>query len=233
MRFRHRLMLEVRNATMDELNENQLGLIQRRILATSIEIWEEPILLGSFPGLKGYRRVTSSCPFYVLPFLSDRHLTKVRRTYTHGCQDNERSHFRCYRQANEAKPAANRAADNAARLLEEAEIALHGIEPAGAGAKPKPFQLEELIGSGGPPEKCSIDLLSDVDLDLKIELGRTHMQLEEVLKLRRGSVITLDKLPVTGGYLRQWRMVARGEVLVLNDNSVCAWHSCLFRCYWG
>ncbi len=28
----------------------------------------------------------------------------------------------------------------------------------------------------------------------KIELGRTHMQLEEVLKLRRGSVITLDKL---------------------------------------
>ncbi len=46
MRFRHRLMLEVRNATMDELNENQLGLIQRRILATSIEILEEPILLG-------------------------------------------------------------------------------------------------------------------------------------------------------------------------------------------
>ncbi len=46
MRFKHRLMLEVRNATMDELNENQLGLIQRRILATSIEILEEPILLG-------------------------------------------------------------------------------------------------------------------------------------------------------------------------------------------
>ncbi|MCC6509185.1 MAG: dihydrolipoamide acetyltransferase [Pirellulaceae bacterium] len=45
-RFRHRLMLEIRNATMDELNENQLGLIQRRILATSNEILEEPILLG-------------------------------------------------------------------------------------------------------------------------------------------------------------------------------------------
>ncbi len=45
-RFRHRMMLEVRNATMDELSENQLGLLQRRILATSNEILEEPILLG-------------------------------------------------------------------------------------------------------------------------------------------------------------------------------------------
>lgn len=45
-RFRHRMMLEVRNATMDELKENQLGLLQRRILATSNEILEEPLLLG-------------------------------------------------------------------------------------------------------------------------------------------------------------------------------------------
>jgi hypothetical protein len=45
-RFRHRMILEVRNATKDELAENQLGLIQRRILATSNEILEEPLLLG-------------------------------------------------------------------------------------------------------------------------------------------------------------------------------------------
>jgi hypothetical protein len=45
-RFRHRLMLDMRNATMDELKETQLGLIQRRILATSNEVFEEPILLG-------------------------------------------------------------------------------------------------------------------------------------------------------------------------------------------
>lgn len=45
-RFSHRMILEIRNATMDELNENQLGLIQRRILATSNEILEEPLLLG-------------------------------------------------------------------------------------------------------------------------------------------------------------------------------------------
>lgn len=47
-RFNHRMILEVRNATMDELTENQLGLIQRRILATSNDILggEHPILLG-------------------------------------------------------------------------------------------------------------------------------------------------------------------------------------------
>lgn len=45
-RFKSRLILEIRNATIDELTENQLGLIQRRILATSNEVLEEPILLG-------------------------------------------------------------------------------------------------------------------------------------------------------------------------------------------
>ena len=112
--------------------------------------------------------------------------------------------------------ATGRAEDNAARLLEEAEAALHGLN---RGPAPQPFQLEDLVGAGGPPEKCSIELLNDVDLDLKIELGRTHMQLEEVLKLRRGSVVTLDKLagdPVD--IFVNGRMVARGEVLVLNDN---------------
>lgn len=45
-RFRHRLMLEIRGASLDELNENQLGLIQRRILATSTELLGEAILLS-------------------------------------------------------------------------------------------------------------------------------------------------------------------------------------------
>lgn len=45
-RFKARMILEIRNATKDELAENQLGLIQRRLLATSNELLEEPILLG-------------------------------------------------------------------------------------------------------------------------------------------------------------------------------------------
>lgn len=64
-----------------------------------------------------------------------------------------------------------------------------------------------------------IDLLRDVNLDVKIELGRSRMLVEDVLKLVEGSVVELDKLagdPVDV-YVNE-RLVARGEVLVLNDN---------------
>ncbi len=118
------------------------------------------------------------------------------------------------------KVAVDKVAENAAQLLENAEAALNEIdaEPVQS-PKARPFELEDLVGREGPPEKCSIDLLRDVDLDLKIELGRTHMLLEDVLSLRRGSVVTLDKLagdPVD--LYVNGRLVARGEILVLNDN---------------
>jgi len=65
----------------------------------------------------------------------------------------------------------------------------------------------------------SIDLLKDVELNVKIELGRSRMLVEDVLKLGDGSVVELDKLagdPVD--VFVNDRLVARGEVLVLNDN---------------
>ena len=64
-----------------------------------------------------------------------------------------------------------------------------------------------------------LDLLSDVNLNVKIELGRTSMYLEDVLRLSEGSVVELDKLagdPVDV-YVND-RHVATGEVLILNDN---------------
>lgn len=65
----------------------------------------------------------------------------------------------------------------------------------------------------------SIDLLGDVDLHVQIELGRTEMLVEDVLKLGEGAVVELDKLagdPVDVYVNNQ--LIARGEVLVLNDN---------------
>jgi len=64
-----------------------------------------------------------------------------------------------------------------------------------------------------------IELLGDVDLDVTIELGRTEMLVEDVLRLTSGSGVELDKLagdPVD--VYVNGRLVARGEVLVLNDN---------------
>jgi flagellar motor switch protein FliN len=65
----------------------------------------------------------------------------------------------------------------------------------------------------------SIELLRDVELNVKIELGRARMLVEDVLRLAEGSVVELDKLagdPVD--VFVNDRLVARGEVLVLNDN---------------
>lgn len=64
-----------------------------------------------------------------------------------------------------------------------------------------------------------MDLISDVNVDVTIELGRTRMLVEDVLRLAEGAVVELDKLagdPVDI-YVNK-RLVARGEVLVLNDN---------------
>lgn len=106
-------------------------------------------------------------------------------------------------------------------LLNRAEEALKSIDaqgddlPTGVLA----FQFQELAGSPPSTDSATLDLISEVELDLKIELGRTHMYLEDVLRLRRGAVVPLDKLagdPVD--IFVNDRLIARGEVLVLNDN---------------
>lgn len=81
------------------------------------------------------------------------------------------------------------------------------------------FPLEEFDNAQELPESAAMKLLGDVDLDVTIELGRTRMMVEDVLKLSDGAVVELDKLagdPVDI-YVNE-RLVARGEVLVLNDN---------------
>lgn len=91
--------------------------------------------------------------------------------------------------------------------------------PAAPPAGAEPFALPSFTGGSGAGAPAPIDLLSDVDLQVKIELGRTRMLVEDVLKLADGAVIELDKLagdPVD--IFVNERHVARGEVLVLNDN---------------
>jgi len=80
-------------------------------------------------------------------------------------------------------------------------------------------QLEEAASTDGAAAAQGIDLLRDVQLHVKIELGRTRMLVEDVLRLGQGCVVELDKLagdPVD--VFVNDRLVARGEVLVLNDN---------------
>jgi len=124
------------------------------------------------------------------------------------------------RQSRRDSATAEPCPDDIQLLLDQAEQAIASVDqPADIAEGVSPFQFKDLAGSPPSEEKATLDLLRDVELDVKIELGRTHMYSEEVLKLRRGSVVALDKLagdPVD--IYVNGRLIARGEVLVLNDN---------------
>ncbi len=84
--------------------------------------------------------------------------------------------------------------------------------------EPTPFQMES-ASSGPSGGEGKIELLMDVPLNVRVELGRARMYVEDILKLGDGAVVELDKLagdPVD--VLVNDRLVARGEILVLNEN---------------
>lgn len=106
-------------------------------------------------------------------------------------------------------------------LLQQAQEAIASIDQPqlSPAAAVKAFELNEFSGAPPNTERATLELIRDVELDLRIEFGRTQMYLEDVLQLRKGSVVALDKLagdPVD--IFVNGRLIAKGEVLVLNDN---------------
>ena len=64
----------------------------------------------------------------------------------------------------------------------------------------------------------NMDFLLDIPLNISVELGRTKMLINELLKLGQGSVIELSKLAgETLEILANQKLVARGEVVVVNE----------------
>lgn len=116
-----------------------------------------------------------------------------------------------------AESAASPAAISAAEAAIAKARAANGGATAGNGGSPLP--LPNIAPGPANASREAIGLLADVNLHVKIELGRTRMLVEDVLRLGEGSVVELDKLagdPVD--VFVNDRPVARGEVLVLNDN---------------
>lgn len=64
----------------------------------------------------------------------------------------------------------------------------------------------------------NLDFVLDIPMMLTVELGRSQMLINELLKLGRGSVIEMSKLagePLD--ILANQRLIARGEVVVVNE----------------
>jgi flagellar motor switch protein FliN/FliY len=104
-------------------------------------------------------------------------------------------------------------------------------------AAPAPISISERAAPSPPPtavhpvqflplnpepsvldQSHGIELLMDVALEVSVELGRSHMSIGEILALRTGSVIELDKLagePVDVSV--NGTLIARGEVVVVDE----------------
>ena len=99
--------------------------------------------------------------------------------------------------------AAAEAADTQNPLMEEASK----ISPA---EKEPPKEMQAV-------EDFDLNLLLDIPLEITVELGRTRIQIQELLSLGPGSTVSLSKLegePVD--ILANDKLIARGEVVLQN-----------------
>lgn len=84
-------------------------------------------------------------------------------------------------------------------------------------ATPAPFQnLYPDAETGGNPN--NIDMILDIPVSLSVELGRTKIQIRNLLQLAQGSVVELDRLagePMD--VLVNGTLIAQGEVVVVNE----------------
>jgi len=69
-----------------------------------------------------------------------------------------------------------------------------------------------------PSGPAGMDFILDIPLEITVELGRTRMVVNDLLKLGQGSVVELSKMAgETLDILANRRLIAKGEVVVVND----------------
>ena len=114
-----------------------------------------------------------------------------------------------------SNPAAEDAADDWAAAMAEQTVETPAAPPPPAQKASFPELRADATG-GATSEQ--LDLVMDIPVTLSVELGRTKIQIRELLQLAQGSVVDLDRLAgepmdvLVNGFL-----IARGEVVLVND----------------
>lgn len=83
----------------------------------------------------------------------------------------------------------------------------------------KKAEFSSLTDEAKGAKPIDINFLMDITLQLSIELGRAVLNVKDILSLRDGSVVELNKLagdPVD--IFVNNKLIARGEVVVIDDN---------------
>jgi flagellar motor switch protein FliN/FliY len=82
-----------------------------------------------------------------------------------------------------------------------------------------PVEFDSLTDEAQSAVPNNLNLIMDIGLEIRVELGRSHLKIRDVLKLGNGSVVELDKLagePVD--LLVNDVIFAKGEVVVIDEN---------------
>jgi flagellar motor switch protein FliN/FliY len=104
--------------------------------------------------------------------------------------------------------------------LELAELEEGEVEPAAPKAAPKAEPKAETAsdGTGLPRNAQDLEAVYDIPVQVSAVLGKSTMQVSQLLKLGRGAVVELDRKvgEAIDIYVNN-RLVARGEVVVIED----------------
>ena len=90
--------------------------------------------------------------------------------------------------------------------------------PGSSGFEPVSAASDEARQAASPPVR-ELEAVYDIPVQISAVLGRATMQVSQLLKLGRGAVVELDrKLGEAVDIYVNNRLVARGEVVMVDDN---------------
>ena len=108
-------------------------------------------------------------------------------------------------------------ADPNEALADEWAAALDEQDDTEGGGNPKTAQFDELKNEPSD-DAVNLDAILDVPVTVSMEIGRTKLNIRNLLQLNQGSVVELDRLagePMD--VLVNGTLIAQGEVVVVNE----------------
>jgi flagellar motor switch protein FliN len=101
----------------------------------------------------------------------------------------------------------------------EHDVVTHHLDGVEDTATVAPASFADLGPGRGPGAPADLRMLSDLPLDVTVELGRAVMRLRDLLTLVEGSVIELNRsLGAPVDVIVNGKLVARGDVVVVGDD---------------
>jgi len=108
--------------------------------------------------------------------------------------------------------------ENNEQLAHQSAEPQKASEPSQSPTNPTSAQPSALSKGSGAKGSINLDFILDIPIEVTVELGRSKMLVNELLRLGQGSVIELSKLAgETLEILANQKPIARGEVVVVND----------------